>query len=86
LFAFYYLTIRFLSQMFGLRDHKLFSIIILPYLFIIAMVPSSIVDMYQKITQFGAWGMLITLVYPILLFFISLFRRKKGRKDNPSPL
>jgi len=71
-------TIRSLSQLFKLRDHKLFSLVILPFFFVIAMFPQNIINMYRLITIIGRWGLIITLLYPVLLFVVSRIRGNRG--------
>jgi spore germination protein len=78
LYSMYYVTIRSLSQLFKLRDHKLFSLVILPFFFVIAMFPQNIINMYRLITIIGRWGLIITLLYPVLLFVVSRIRGNRG--------
>ncbi|CAM4439128.1 spore germination protein [Paenibacillus endophyticus] len=78
LFSSYYLTIYFISHLFRLREHKQFSYFLLPFVFVTAMLPQNIVQMYEIIESVGRIGLYITIVYPTLLLFISILRKKRG--------
>jgi len=74
----YTLTIHLLSKLFRLRDHKMLSFFLLPLVFVLAMLPKNILHMYEVIEIVGRLGLLITVVYPLLLFVIALVRKKRG--------
>ncbi|MBD0379571.1 GerAB/ArcD/ProY family transporter [Paenibacillus sedimenti] len=78
IFASYYLTIHLASKLFGLRDHRMLSLFILPFLFVMAMLPQSILQMYEVISIVGRCGLIITIVYPMLLLMIANIRKKGG--------
>lgn len=74
----YFLTIRAISQLFRLNDHKLFAFFLLPFVFVMAMLPQNIVQMYDIIENVGRIGLCLTILYPGLLLLISIFRKKRG--------
>lgn len=78
LFSTYYFMIHSLSQLLRLKDHRMFSIMLLPFVFIIAMLPQNVVNMYEIIQWIGQFGLLITVVYPLLLFMVAGLRKKRG--------
>lgn len=80
LFSSYFLTVHAISELFYLRDHKMFSLFILPFIFVIAMLPQNVVQMYQIIEVISRAGLLITIVYPAVLLVVAVVRKKKG--DN----
>lgn len=83
LFSTYYLVVRSLSQLFRLRDHKLFSSFVFPFIFVIAMVPQNVLHMYQIIQIVGRYGLVITVAYPFILLVVALIRKKKkGGSDD----
>lgn len=86
LFSSYYFTIHATSKLFRLRDHKMLSLFVLPYLFIMAMVPQNILHMYIVIEIVGQIGLLITIAYPFLLLVIAAFRKKKGSQHEQSQM
>ncbi|WP_059105705.1 GerAB/ArcD/ProY family transporter [Shouchella shacheensis] len=82
IYASYMFTAHSLSQLFRLRDHKMFSFCILPLIFIIAMIPQNTLHMYEIVQMVGRLGLILTILYPILLYVIALLRKKKGRKRS----
>lgn len=77
----YFLTIQAINHLFRLRDHKIFSLFILPFVFVMAMLPQNIVQMYGIIETVGRIGLYLTIGYPGMLLLISIFRKKRG---NPA--
>jgi spore germination protein len=78
LFSSYYFTVHALSKLLRLRDHKMFSIFILPILFAAAMFPENVLHMYRIITIVGIWGLLLTIGYPLLLLLLAAVRKIRG--------
>lgn len=82
LFSTYYLTIHSLSQLLRLKDHRMFSMMILPFVFIMAMLPQNVLNMYDIIVWIGQFGLLITVVYPLILLLVAALRKKRGDSDG----
>ncbi|CAM3435948.1 endospore germination permease [Paenibacillus lupini] len=80
LFSSYFFTIYAMSHLFRLREHKLFSYFILPFVFVMAMLPTNIVQMYEIIENVGRIGLIITTGYPGLLLIVSILRKKRGNR------
>jgi spore germination protein len=78
LFSSYFLTIYALKELLRFMDHKLFSFLILPFVFTIAMLPSNILELYMIIKIFGRLGLLLTIAYPCLLLVIAIIRKARG--------
>lgn len=74
----YFLTIQAITHLFRLRDHKIFSLFILPFVFVMAMLPQNIVQMYEIIETVGRIGLYLTIGYPGMLLLISILRKKRG--------
>lgn len=72
LFSSYYLMIHSASELFRLRDHKMFSFFALPFVFVIAMFPQNVLELYQIIQIVGKIGLILTITYPLLLLVISI--------------
>ncbi|QQK81619.1 endospore germination permease [Salicibibacter cibi] len=70
------------KQLFRLRDHKMFSFFMLPFVFVIAMLPQNSIQMYEIIQRIGIAGLVLTLIYPILLYVIARLRKKQGRRSQ----
>lgn len=81
LFSSYYFTIHSIKELFSLKDHKMLSYFILPFVFILAMVPSDILQMYEVIQLVGRVGLVITIVYPGLLLLIDGFKSWRRKKN-----
>ncbi|SEP14900.1 endospore germination permease [Paenibacillus sp. OV219] len=86
LFSSYYLTMRFISKLFRLKDHNMFSFFLLPFIFIMAVLPQNILQMYGIIEDVGRIGLFITIGYPAILFIISLIRGKRGDSVEAEPV
>lgn len=80
LFSSYFLTIYSMSHLLRLKEHKLFSYFILPFVFVMAMLPKNIIHMYEIIEDVGRIGLIITMVYPGLLLVVSILRKKRGHR------
>ncbi|MEF3311647.1 endospore germination permease [Paenibacillus sp. GYB004] len=78
----HYFTIHALSQLFRLNDHKLFSMMLLPYVFVMAMYPKNVLQMYEIISIVGRIGLVLTFVYPLFLLLVAIFRKKGGGKTD----
>ncbi|MDF2667755.1 MAG: spore germination protein [Paenibacillus sp.] len=82
LFSSYYFTIHTLSKLLKLKDHKMFSMLLLPFVFTIAMLPQNVLQMYLIIVRVGQIGLLITMVYPLLLLILAVVRKKRGDSNE----
>ncbi|AFC30459.1 GerAB/ArcD/ProY family transporter [Paenibacillus mucilaginosus] len=85
LFSSYYLTIRAVSRLLRLRDHKMFSFFMLPFLFILAMLPDNIIHMYRIVEDVGRIGLGVTILYPMLLLLVARIRGKRGETHESGP-
>jgi spore germination protein len=81
IFSSYMFTVHALSKVMRLRDHRLFSLAILPIVFLIAMIPENVVLMYEIVQFVGISGLFITIGYPSLLLLIAVIRKKRGKRD-----
>ncbi|MBS4537021.1 endospore germination permease [Clostridium sp. D2Q-11] len=68
-----------LSKSLKLKETNFMSMPLLPIIYILALVPENIAAAYEYIGLFSNYfGTAIAIVIPILLFSISLFKKKKG--------
>jgi spore germination protein len=81
LFSSYFFTIYSIKQLCKLNDHKMLSYFLFPLVFIAAMGPGNILQMYQVIKYIGRAGLLITIIYPGLLLIIDLLRSWRRKKS-----
>ncbi|WP_148505294.1 GerAB/ArcD/ProY family transporter [Paenibacillus beijingensis] len=86
LYSSYFLVIHGISKLFRLRDHKMFSFFMLPFVFVMAMVPQNIFQMYRIIEVVGRFGLMMTIVYPGLLWTVSIIRKKRGDQVENKPM
>jgi spore germination protein len=80
IFSSYFLCIYGIKQLFRFRDHKMFSFLLLPFIFIISSLPRNIVEVYELIKVVAMAGLIITLGYPCLLLVIAWVRKRKREK------
>ncbi|MEH7382909.1 endospore germination permease [Bacillus sp. JJ1533] len=78
----YMFTVHAISQLVGLRDHKMLSFSILPIVFIIAMIPQNILHLYDVIEIFGRLGLILTVGYPMLLLCVDLIKKKVKKSGS----
>ncbi|MDA8351895.1 MAG: endospore germination permease [Firmicutes bacterium] len=74
----YYVTAYGMSRLFNLQDHRLFSWFILPFVFVLAMLPGNIHVLYDSIQWVGRAGLVPTILYPLLLLLVAALRGKRG--------
>jgi len=74
----YFLTVHCMSNLFRLRDHRFFSLFVLPFTFFTAMLPQNILQLYDFIEMVSLIGLYITIAYPGLLLLIAVIRKKRG--------
>ncbi|HEY0827141.1 MAG TPA: endospore germination permease [Bacilli bacterium] len=82
----YYLTVHSMSKLFRLRDHKLFSWFVLPFVFVMAMLPENVLQMYEIIEIVGRNGLYITIAYPCILLVVAIIRKKGGKRNGGSKM
>lgn len=74
----YFFIIHSLSKLFKVQDHRLFSFFLLPFVYVIAMIPQNVLQVYDVIKLVGRIGLAITIVYPAILLVIAMIRKKRG--------
>jgi spore germination protein len=78
IYSTYYLTIHSINKLFQVGNQKRFSFFVFPFIFVIAMIPQNVLQLYEIIQIVGRWGLLITVAYPFVLWVVALIRKKKG--------
>ncbi len=82
LFSTYYFTIYMIANLLRLTDHRHLSLFVLPFLFVAAMFPQNILQMYEIIEVVGRIGLLLTIGYPLLMLVVALIRKKRGDSNE----
>ncbi len=77
IFSCYFLSAYTASRVFKLKSHRSITFILLPIFIVLTLLPHNIVDVYHFM-NFGQYGLILTIIYPFLLYIISLFRNGKG--------
>jgi spore germination protein len=77
----YFLTSYALKQLFRMEGHQVFSFILLPIVFFMAMLPQNVVHLYVIIEDIGRIGLFITIAYPGFLLFLAIVRKKRGKTN-----
>jgi spore germination protein len=55
---------------------------VLPFVFVIAMLPQSVVQLYNIISIIGRYGLILTILYPGMLLIVALIRKARGKASN----
>lgn len=78
----YYFTVHTFSNVFKLRDYRFLTMFILPFIFVLAMQPKSLIQMYTHIYDIGRAGYLYMLIYTAIVLLVAIMRGKRGRRDG----
>ncbi|RED61825.1 GerAB/ArcD/ProY family transporter [Cohnella lupini] len=81
LFSTYYFSVAASKETFGLRDHRLISSFLLPYVFIVSLLPRDVFILTSTGVPIYRFGLLLTIGYPALLLLISTFRGHRRITD-----
>ncbi|MDI3328758.1 MAG: endospore germination permease [Alicyclobacillaceae bacterium] len=74
----YYLSVTAFGEMTQLRDHRLFSFSLLPFIAAVAMMPPDIHHLYRTIARVGYLIDAAAVGYPLLLWSVARIRGKGG--------
>ncbi|OKP84046.1 hypothetical protein A3844_20390 [Paenibacillus helianthi] len=75
----YYLASYLLQNLLGLRDQRMTSSAVLPFVFVIALLPENVFETYTWSLMLGNVSMLLLLGYPMLLWAVYWLRRSGKR-------
>lgn len=75
----YYISAYLLHKLLRFRDQRMASTVLLPVMFILAMLPSNVFESYQWALHLGNAGMMLMFGYPLLLWTVYLLRRHKEK-------
>lgn len=80
---FYYFAADTLKHAFNLGDVKVSSMLIVPFIYLIALYPDNIVDLYtfeSKVTPI--FSLIIFIVFPLLLLLLGKSKRRRRVQDE----
>ncbi|ETT65290.1 spore germination protein [Paenibacillus sp. FSL R7-277] len=75
----YYISAYLLHKLLRFRDQRMASTVLLPVMFILAMLPSNVFESYRWALHLGNAGMMLMFGYPLLLWTVYLLRRHKKK-------
>jgi spore germination protein len=78
LLSYYFICVRGIGELFRFYNYRIISFIGCPIVFIIAMLPKDIYQMYDYILQITIYGVYITILYPIFLLLVAKIMKKGG--------
>lgn len=74
----YYLSSYCLRELTGFRDQRFTSSLLLPYVYILALIPGNVFQTYDIAYYLGIAGLGLLTGYPLLLSFVYAVRAKGG--------
>jgi spore germination protein len=78
LLSFYFICVRGVSEIFQIKKYRILSFVWFPIIFIIALIPEDIYEMYHYILSVTFCGLFLTILYPVALLAVALIRKKGG--------
>jgi spore germination protein len=79
--ASYFVAVKGLAHLFRFHDHRVFALIAIPIIYMLAMQSPNIVELYKVVKIVGISGLILTIGYPFVLFLLHfLHKPRKGRK------
>jgi spore germination protein len=78
LLSHYFFFVRGVGDLFRYYNYRMISFIGFPIMFIIALVPQDIYQMYDYILELTLYGIFLTIFYPVLLLLVAKIRKKGG--------
>jgi spore germination protein len=78
LLSFYFICVRGVSEIFHIKKYRILSFGGVPIIFIIALIPEDIYEMYNYILSVTFGGLFLTILYPVALLAVAMVRKKGG--------
>lgn len=77
----YYSAGKVLSNIFNTKDHSLFILPLLPIIYIISLIPQSLLETFERLGKFINYSGLISIVMvPVIIYFVGYFRLRRHAK------
>lgn len=73
----YYISMKGLQHLFGFQNHRVFTIMMIPVVYLAAMRSANLVELYSLVKTVGVVGLIVTGGYPALLWIVQFFRRSR---------
>jgi spore germination protein len=78
LLSYYFVIVRGIGELFRFFNYRIISFIGLPIVFIIALLPQDIYELYDYILSLTFYGIILTIGYPVFLLLVATIRKKGG--------
>lgn len=78
LLSYYLMIVRGTAEIFHTDKYNMISKLIIPILFIIALIPNNIYELHEYVLKITFIGLFIFIILPIFLLIISHFRKRVG--------
>jgi len=76
--ATYYFAGKVLSNIFKTKDHSIFILPLLPFIYIISLIPQNLIQLGEKLGGFIDYsGLILTVLMPITIYFVGNIRRRR---------
>lgn len=80
--ASYYTAAKGLAHLFQFHDHRIFTTVGIPVIYILAMQPPNIVVLYRIVKEVGLTGLTLTVGYPLMLLILHIVRKWRARQKH----
>jgi spore germination protein (amino acid permease) len=78
---YYYFSADIVKDVFKLKDIKLSILIVTPFIYIVAMYPENVVDLYNiNKTVIPIFTLYVLVILPLMLFLTNKFRRRQEKE------
>lgn len=76
--ATYYFAGKILSNIFRTKDHSLFILPLLPFIYIISLIPQHMIQLGKELGGFIDYsGLILTVLMPITIYIVGYIRRRR---------
>ncbi|WP_405080148.1 endospore germination permease [Paenibacillus chitinolyticus] len=79
----YYLILLIIKEELGLKDHRMLATFLMPFMFLAAMMPQNVIQLYRLSTRLLPWGLIAMILIPSVLLLIAGIRGKGGVTHAP---
>lgn len=80
----YYVSALILCKLFSLKEHKYFVLPIMPFIYILSLIPDNIALTYDLMEKFANYlGTFVVVILPTIYFIVALIKKRtKGAANN----
>ncbi|WP_026960992.1 GerAB/ArcD/ProY family transporter [Alicyclobacillus herbarius] len=74
LYSTYFIAVLAIKDVLRFEDHSFLSFALLPFIFMVAMLPPNVVQLYRVIERVGWGGLSLTIGYPLIILLLAWVR------------